>query len=118
MNIKPIKNEKDYQETLAEIDRLFDAEAGTAQGDKLDILVTLVQAYEKKHYPIAAPNPVAAIEFVMEQQGLTRKDLEPYLGSRSKVAEILNHKRKLSLAMIRKLSSALKIPTELLVTEY
>lgn len=118
MDIQPIKTEKDYELTLAEINKLFDAEIGTPQGDKLDIMATLVQAYEKIHHPIQAPNPVAAIEFVMEQQGLTRKDLEPYLGGRSRVAEILNHKRKLTLSMIRKLSSALKIPTELLVAEY
>ena len=118
MDIQPIKTEAHYNAALAEINRLFDAEFGTPEGDKLDILVTLVQAYEKIHHPIQAPNPVSAIKFVMEQQGLTRKDLEPYLGSRSRVAEILNHKRKLTLSMIRKLSSALKIPTELLVAEY
>ena len=118
MDIQPIRTEAYYNAALAEINQLFDAQFGTPEGDKLDILVTLVREYEKIHHPIQAPNPVATIEFVMEQQGLTRKDLEPYLGSRSRVAEILNHKRKLTLSMIRKLSAALKIPTELLVAEY
>jgi HTH-type transcriptional regulator / antitoxin HigA len=115
MDIKPIKSERDYKKALKEIESLFDAQPGTRQGDRLDVLVTLVEAYEAKHHPIDAPDPIAAIHFVMEQRGMKRKDLEPYIGGRSRVAEVLNHKRALTLGMIRKLHLALGIPAEVLI---
>lgn len=115
MDIKPIKTKTDYKKALQVIDSIFDAKPGTPQGDRLDVLTTLVEAYEAKHFPISSPDPVAAIRFVMEQQGLERKDLEPYIGSRARVAEILNHKRALTLTMIRKLNRSLKIPAEVLI---
>lgn len=115
MDIKPIKTKADYKKALQIIDALFDAKPGTKRGDHLDVLTTLVEAYEAKHFPIASPDPIAAIRFVMEQQGLERKDLEPYIGSRARVAEILNHKRDLTLAMIRKLNQSLRIPAEVLI---
>jgi HTH-type transcriptional regulator/antitoxin HigA len=117
MEIKPIKTERDYQRVLKEIDGLMDAKANTAAGDRLDVLGTLAEAWEEKHYPIDAPDPVAAIEFAMEQRGSSRRDLEAFIGSRARVAEILNHKRSLTLAMIRKLHSGLGIPAEVLIRE-
>jgi HTH-type transcriptional regulator / antitoxin HigA len=117
MDIRPIKSERDYRKALKEIEVLFDAKLGTPEGDRLDVLTTLVEAYEAKHYPIDAPDPIEAIYFVMEQQGLKRKDLEPYIGGRSRVAEVLNHKRALTLTMIRKLHNALGIPAEVLIRE-
>ena len=115
MDIQPIKTEADYDHTLAEINELWGAEPDTPEGDRLDILMTLVEAYETKHHPIDPPDPVDAILFRMEQQGLTRKDLEPILGSRSRVSEVLNRKRTLSLDMVRKLHKQLNIPLESLV---
>src|SRR2546428_11351959 len=103
MDIQPIRNERDYQRALKEIEELMDARPGTRRGERLDVLVTLVEAWEEKHYPIEAPDPVAAILFAMEQRGLTRRDLEPFIGSRARVAEILSHKRGLTLPMIRRL---------------
>ncbi|MEW6406332.1 MAG: transcriptional regulator, partial [Chloroflexota bacterium] len=95
MNIHPIKTDKDYETALTEIERLFGSEPGTPEGDRLEVLVTLVKAYEDIHYNIPAPDPVEAILYHMESRGLTRKELEPYLGSRARVAEILNRKRPL-----------------------
>jgi len=115
MDIQPIKTEADYDHALAEINELWGAEPDTPEGDRLDILMTLVEAYETKHHPIDPPDPVDAILFRMEQQGLTRKDLEPILGSRSRVSEVLNRKRTLSLDMVRKLHKQLNIPLESLV---
>ncbi len=115
MNIHPIKSEADYEEALAEINKLWGAESNTSRGDKLDVLLVLVDAYEKEHYPIYPPDPVEAIKFRMEQMGLTRKDLEPLIGSRGRVSEILNYSRELSINMIRKLNSDLNIPLESLV---
>lgn len=117
MEIKPIKNERDYRRVLKEIDALMDAKAKTPAGDRLDVLATLAQAWEEKHYPIDAPDPVEAIQFAMQQRGLSRRDLEAYIGSRARVAEILNHKRSLTLPMIRKLHSGLGIPAEVLIRE-
>lgn len=113
--IKPIKTETDYDEVLAEISTLMDAEPGTPEGDQLDVLVTLVEAYEAKHWRIDLPDPIAAIELRMQQKGLTRRDLEKILGSRSRVSEILNHKRPLTLEMIRRLHSLWGIPAESLI---
>ncbi len=115
MNIQPIKTEADYDRALAEINALWGAELDTPKGDRLEILMTLVEAYETKHHFIDPPDPVDAILFRMEQQGLTRKDLEPILGSRSRVSEVLNRKRTLSLEMIRNLHKQLNIPLESLV---
>ena len=115
MDIQPIKNEVDYDRALAEIQYLWGAEPDTPDGDRLDILTTLVGAYEAGHHPVDPPDPVEAILFRMEQQGLTRKDMEPILGSRARVSEILNRKRSLSLDMIRNLHKHLHIPLESLV---
>jgi HTH-type transcriptional regulator/antitoxin HigA len=117
MEIKPIKNERDYRRVLKEIDILMDAKANTAAGDRLDVLATLAEAWEEKHHSIEAPDPIEAIRFAMDQRGLTRRDLEPYIGSRARVAEILNHKRSLTLPMIRKLHSGLGIPAEVLIRD-
>ena len=118
MEIKPIKNERDYRRVLQEIDALMDAKANSVEGDRLDVLATLAEAWEEKHHPIAAPDPIEAIQFAMEQRGLTRRDLEPYIGSRARVAEVLNHKRSLTLTMIRKLHSGLGIPAEVLIRDH
>ena len=118
MEIKPIKNESDYRRVLKQIDTLMDAKANTADGDRLDVLVTLADAWEEKHHPIEAPDPIEAIRFAMDQCGLSRRDLEPYIGSRARVAEVLNHKRSLTLPMIRKLHSGLGIPAEVLIRDH
>lgn len=115
MEIRPIKTTRDYRRTLKAIEQLFDARPGTLEGDRLDVLATLVEAYEAKHYPIDAPDPIDAIQFVMDQRGLKRTDLEQYIGGRSRVAEVLNHKRRLTLAMIRNLHQGLGIPAEVLI---
>ena len=115
MKLKPVKNERDYQRALKEIEGLMDARANTPEGDRLDVLATLVDAWEAKHHAIEAPDPVAAIEFVMEQRGLSRRDLEAFIGSRARVAEVLNHKRRLTLPMIRRLHAGLGIPAEALI---
>ena len=115
MQIRPIRTEKDHDEALARIDELMSAKLGTAEGDELDVLVTLVDAYEEKHFPMDAPDPVTAIQFRMEQQGLTRKDLEPMIGSRARVSEVLSGKRGLTLAMIRRVRTGLGISADLLV---
>ncbi|MDP9172879.1 MAG: helix-turn-helix domain-containing protein [Planctomycetota bacterium] len=117
MEIKAIKSERDYRRVLTEIEALMDARPKTAAGDRLDVLATLAEAWEQRHYPIDAPDPVEAIRFAMEQRGLSRRDLEAYIGSRARVAEILNHKRSLTLSMIRKLHSGLGIPAEVLIRE-
>lgn len=115
MNIKPIRTEADYQATLKEIESLMGAELDSPEGEKLDVLTTLVEAYEFKHYPMELPDPVAAIKFEMERSGLTVKDLEPMIGKSNRVYEILNHKRSLTLKMIRKLHEELGIPVESLI---
>lgn len=117
MEIRPVKSEADYSVTLAEIERLWGAEIDTPEGDRLDVLMTLVDAYEAEHHPIYPPSPAAAIQFALEARGLTPKDLEPYIGSRSRVWEVLNRKRPLTLAMVRKLHRGLGIPLESLVGE-
>ena len=118
MNIKPIKTEVDYDAALARISELMDAELNTLEGDELDVLGTLVEAYESKHHPISSPNPVEAIRFRMDQYGLKDKDLIPFIGRSGRVSEVLGYKRKLTLTMIRKLHVGLKIPTESLVQDY
>jgi len=118
MEIKPIKTEADYEQMLEEIETLFDAEPETPAGDKLEVLVTLVEAYEAKHYDIPPPDPIDAIEYHIARLGLSRRDLEPYLGSRGRVSEILNRKRPLSLSMVRKLEAGLDIPATILIQAY
>ena len=117
MHIRPIKTEQDYEAALAEIEALWGAPEDSAEGDRLDVLLTLVEAYETKHHPIDPPDPVEAILFRLEQAGLERKDLEPYIGSSGRVSEVLNHKRPLSLNMIRKLWKGLNIPLESLIND-
>ncbi|KMQ73120.1 helix-turn-helix domain-containing protein [Marinobacter subterrani] len=115
MDIRPIKTEADYQTTMKEIEGLMSAETGSAEGDRLDILVTLVEAYERNHYPIDFPDPVEAIKFRMEQQGLTVDDLVPVIGRKNRVYEILARKRPLTLRMIEGLHEAFSIPAESLI---
>ncbi len=115
MDIQPIHNEQDYERALARIDQLMDAGADTPEADELEILATLVEVWEERVFPVAAPDPVMAIHFRMEQQGLTRKDLEPCIGPSGRVAEVLNGKRGLSLRMIRQLHQKLEIPLESLI---
>ncbi len=118
MNIKPIKTKADYQAALKEIESLLNAKPKTPQSDRLEVLTILVEAYEEKHYNIPFPNPIEAILYHMESRGLTRKDLEPYIGSRAYVSEILNRKRPLSMDMIRKIHKGLGIQAEILIQPY
>jgi len=115
MEIQAIKTEQDYDRALSKIEELWGIDEGTEDGDKLDVLLILVDDYEKIHYPILPPDPIEAIKFRMEQMNLTRKDLEPYIGGR--VSEVLNHQRGLSLNMIRNLHVNLSIPLENLISE-
>jgi HTH-type transcriptional regulator / antitoxin HigA len=116
MEIKPIRTEADYQIALKEIEKLIESRPGTPEGDSMDVLVTLVEAYEAKNFPIPEPDdPVEVLEYYMESRGLTRSDLIPYLGSKERVSEVLNRKRGLSLKMIQRLHAGLGIPADLLV---
>jgi len=118
MNIRPIKTEEDYNNTLSQIESLMDAKSNTVQMDELEVLTTLVEAYEEQHYKIDAPDPIEAIKFRMEQEGLKQKDLVSIVGSKSRVSEILNRKRKLTIEMIRNLHKQLHIPVESLFLDY
>src|SRR5271165_4797384 len=118
MELRPIRTDDDHAQALSEIAGLMNAEAGTPEGDRLDLLVTLVEAFEAKCWPIEAPDPIEAISFMMEQKGLTRHDLEPAIGGRGRVAEILNRRRPLTLPMIRNLSKLLEVPADVLVQAY
>ncbi len=113
--VRPIRTKRDHEAALKEIERLWGARTGTAEGDRLDVLATLVDAYEAEHYPIDPPDPIEAIKFRMEQQGLTRRDLEGIIGSRTRIAEVLNRKRGLSIAMIRRLHERLGISADVLI---
>jgi HTH-type transcriptional regulator/antitoxin HigA len=113
--LKPIRSEADYERSLAEVERLWGAKIATPEGDRLDVLATLIEAYEAQHYPMDPPDPIEAIKFRMEQQGLTRKDLEPMIGTRTRVAEVLNRKRGLSISMIRRLHARLGISADVLI---
>lgn len=117
MEIKPVKTEKDYRAALKEIEKLMNTQPGTPDGDRLDVLVTLVEVFEARHYPMDLPDPVEAIRFVMEQKGLVVKDLEPMIGRSNRVYEILNHKRPLTLKMIWRLHQGLGIPAECLIKQ-
>jgi HTH-type transcriptional regulator/antitoxin HigA len=116
MNIKPIRNDEDLRDTLKHLETVFQAKEGTPEADEMEILVTLIEAYEQKHYPISATDPVEAIKFRMEQQGLSQKDLEPFIGSSGRVSEVMNHKRRLSLQMVKRLHDGLHIPYESLLS--
>jgi len=118
MRIRPIKTDADYRMALAEIERLMDATLGTPAGDRLEVLTTLVEHYESLHEPIEPPDPIEALIYHMESRGLERRELEPYLGSRARVAEVLNRKRALSIDMIRKLHAGLGISAEVLIRPY
>jgi HTH-type transcriptional regulator / antitoxin HigA len=113
--IKPIRSEEDYEAAVAEVERLWGARSGTPEGDRLDVLATLIDDYESEHDPIDPPDPIEAIKFRMEQQGLTRKDLEKILGSRTRVSEVLGRKRGLSISMIRALHRQLGISADVLI---
>ena len=118
MNITPIRNEKDYQNALERLEDIFDSKKGTEQGDELEILSILIDRFENENFPIGMPDPIEAIKFRMEQMGMKQKDLAEVVGFKSRVSEILNKKRKLTLDMIRKLNTTLHIPTEVLIQDY
>lgn len=118
MEIKPIKNDVDYQAALKEIELLFDAAPDTPEGDRLEVLTTLVEVYEERLYSIPLPDPIEAILYHMESRGLTRRDLEPYIGSRARVSEVLNRKRPLTMEMIRNIHKGVGIPAEVLIQPY
>jgi HTH-type transcriptional regulator/antitoxin HigA len=113
--IKPIRSEDDHEEALAEVERLWGAKSGTPAGDRLDVLATLIDVYENENYPMNRPDPIEAIKFRMEQQGLTRRDLEGIIGTRTRIAEVLSRKRSLSIGMIRRLHERLGIPADVLI---
>lgn len=115
--IHPIRTEADYEATLSRVDALMDAELGTPEGDHLDVLVTLVEAYEARHWPIPSPDPIEAIRVRMEQRNLSSRDLEPMIGSRGRVSEVLSRKRALTLPMIRRLAKGLDLPADVLIQE-
>lgn len=118
VNVRPIRTERDYETALAEVEALMNARTGTAEGDRLEVLSTLVEAYEAQHHSIEAPDPIALVEFVMEQRGLERSDLGEFLGPRGRVSEVLGKRRALSLTMIRKLNAGLGLPASALVKPY
>lgn len=118
MNIKPIHNDEDLQRAFKRLEMIFQAEEGSLEADEMEVLVTLIEAYENKHYAIAPPDPIDAIRFRMEQQALTPRDLEPFIGSCGRVSEILNRKRSLSLRMIKQLHEGLNIPYESLLAGF
>jgi HTH-type transcriptional regulator / antitoxin HigA len=115
MDIKPIRTEQDYEAALKEVERLWGAEPGSPDGDRFEVLFTLIEAYEDQHYEILPPDPVEAIKYYMESRGLDRRDLEKYIGGSGRVSEILNRKRPLTLPMIRRLNAELGIPAEVLI---
>ena len=117
MEISPIKSARSYRRALKEIEGLMTAKRGTAEGDRLDVLVTLVEAWEVRHYPVDLPDPVSAIRHHMEQKGLAPRDLIPFVGSRNRVHEVLNHKRPLTLKMVWRLHTGLGIPAESLIKQ-
>jgi HTH-type transcriptional regulator/antitoxin HigA len=114
-DLKPIRTEADYEAALAEVERLWGAPVASPEGDRLDVLATLIDAYESEHFPMDPPDPIEAIKFRMEQQGLSRKDLEGLIGTRTRVAEVLNRRRSLSISMIRRLHERLGISADVLI---
>ena len=118
MQLRPIRNQEEHETALAEIYSLWDAKLGTADAERLDVLILLVEDYEKQQYPIDPPDPIDLILFVMDANGLQQKDMLPYFGTRARTSEIRNRRRPLTLEMIRKLADGLKLPVELLVQPY
>ena len=118
MELKPIRTKDEYKAALREVAALFDAPEKLPEADRLEVLSMLVEKYEAQHYPIPAPDPIDFLNYAMESRGLTRKDLEPYIGSRGRVAEVLNRARPLTLAMIRRLSEGLGLPADVLIADY
>ncbi len=118
MELKPIRTKKDYQAALAEAERLWDAPLKSPEADRLDVLTMLIEDYERRHFSIPDPDPIEFLNHVMESRGLTRRDLEPYIGPRGRVADILNRTRPLTLEMIRRLAEGLKLPAEVLIKPY
>ena len=118
MDLKPIKTKRDYQAALKRVEQLWHAAAGSIEADALDILSLIIADYETRHFPIADPDPIQFLEYVIESRGLTRKDLEAYIGSRARVAEVMNRRRALTLEMIRRLSDGLGLPADVLVQRY
>jgi HTH-type transcriptional regulator/antitoxin HigA len=118
MELRPLKTKRDYKAALKEAESLWNARADSRDADRLEVIVLLIQAYEAIHYPIPDPDPIDFLHHVMESRGLSRKDLEPFIGSRARVAEVLNRVRPLSLEMIRRLAAGLKIPAEVLIKNY
>ncbi len=118
MELKPIRNAAEHAQALAEIERLWDAQDGSADVDRLEVLAMLVETYEKAHFPIELPDPIGFLEYVMDTRGLTRKDLEQYIGPRGRVADIMNRTRPLSVSMIRRLCGGLGLPADVLIQPY
>ncbi len=118
MDIRPIKTENDYKAALEEVEHLFNAAPNSPEGDRLEVLTTLIESYEEKHYSIPLPDPVEAILYFIESRGLSRRDLEQFIGSRARVSEVLNRKRPLTIGMIRKIHKGLGIPAEVLIQPY
>ena len=118
MDIRPIKSEADYATALHELEHLWEAKPDTPESDRLEILSILVEAFEREHYPIPPPDPIAAIEHCIENRGLTRRDLEPFIGSRARVSDVMARRRPLTLSMIRRLTVGLGIPTDVLIQPY
>ena len=113
--LRPIRTEHDYEAALSELESLWGSETGSAEGDRLDVLATLIEAYELRHHPMDPPDPIEAIKFRLEQQGMSRKDLEPLIGTRARVAEVMGRKRGLSIEMIRRLNKELGISADILI---
>lgn len=118
MELRPIRSKREHAAALKEIEALWNAREGTPQADRLTVLVLLVETYEREHFPIPAPDPIDLLQHVMEARGMSRKDLEPYIGSRARVAEVLNRVRPLTIEMIRRLCSGLKLPADVLIQHY
>ena len=118
MKIKPIKTEADYEAALREVEHLFDVKPNTPEADRLEVLTTLIEVYEEKHYSVPYPDPIEAILYYMESRDLSRNDLEPFIGSRARVSEVLNRKRPLTMEMVRNLNKGLGIPAEILIQPY
>jgi len=118
MRIKPIRTEADYEASLKQIERLFDAKPGSTEADYLEVITTLIESYEEKHYAIPLPDPIDAIRYHMESRGLSRRELEPFIGSRARVSEVLNRRRPLTMEMIRNLHNGLGISAEVLIQPY
>ena len=118
MELRPIRSKREHQAALKEAEALWNAPEGTPEADRLEVLTLLIEAYEREHFPIEDPDPIDFLQHVMEARGLARKDLEPYIGSRARVAEVLNRVRPLTLEMIRNLSDGLELPANVLIRGY